>query len=144
MNCAQCGSPLGSDALYCSRCGAAVAVPSVPVAQPALTQARPTLSSPTVAGAAPAPSRTSALAIASLVFGALSWMTLPVVGAIAAVVTGHLARSEIERSGGVLGGREFATVGLILGYVQLGLVLFGVILLLMVLILGIRLTGISL
>ena len=141
MNCAQCGSPLSSDVLYCSRCGAAVAAPSVPVAQPAMAQA---LSGPTVPGTAPAPSRSSALAIASLIFGALSWMTLPVVGAIAAVVTGHLAKSEIERSGGLLGGREFATVGLILGYVQLGLVLFGAILLMMVLILGIRLSGISL
>src|SRR5262249_9565218 len=124
-------------------CGAAVAAPSVPLAQPAVTQASPALSNPTVAGAAPLPSRMSALAIASLVFGALSWMTLPVVGAIAAVVTGHLAGGEIERSGGLLGGREFATVGLILGYVQLGLVLFAAILLMMVLILGIRLSGIS-
>jgi len=144
MNCAQCGSPLGSDALYCSRCGAAVAAPSVAVAHPAVTQASPTLSSPTVVPASPAPSRISPLAIASVVFGALSWMTLPVLGAIAAVVTGHLARGEIERSGGLLGGREFATVGLILGYVQLGLVLFAAMLFLMVLILGIRLSGISL
>src|SRR5262249_17077832 len=139
MDCAQCGSPLGSDHLYCPRCGAAVAAP-VPVAQPAVTQASQTLPRPTVAGAVPTPSRTGALAIASVVLGALAWMTLPVVAAIAAVVTGHLARSEIERSGGASGGREFATVGLILGYVQLGLVFFAAIFLLMVLILGIRLT----
>jgi hypothetical protein len=79
-----------------------------------------------------------------LVFGALSWITLPVIGAVAAVVTGHLAKSEIDRSGKQLGGREFATVGLILGYVQLGLVFFAALILMSVLILGIRLTGTSL
>ena len=71
-------------------------------------------------------------------------MTLPVVGAVAAVVIGHLARSEIDGSGKQLGGREFATVGLILGYVQLGLVFFAAIILISVLILGIRLSGTSL
>jgi hypothetical protein len=71
-------------------------------------------------------------------------MTLPVVGAVAAVVIGHLAKSEIDRSGKQLGGGEFATVGLILGYVQLGLVFFAALILISVLILGIRLSGTSL
>jgi Domain of unknown function (DUF4190) len=140
MNCAQCGAPIGSDALYCSQCGAQAAALSSPKAPP--VQAQPT--TPPTPGISPSPQRTSALALASLVFGALSWMTLPVIGAVAAVVTGHLAKSEIDRSGKQLGGREFATVGLILGYVQLGLVFFAAVILMSVLILGIRLTGTSL
>jgi Domain of unknown function (DUF4190)/zinc-ribbon domain len=139
MDCAKCGALIGSDAQYCSRCGAPVPALSSPQAQP--VQAQPT---PVTLGVSPPPSRTSALALASLVFGALAWMTLPVVGAVAAVVIGHLAKSEIDRSGKQLGGREFATVGLILGYVQLGLVFFAAIILISVLILGIRLSGTSL
>ncbi len=140
MNCAQCGALIGSDALYCSQCGAQAAALSSPKAPP--VQAQPTI--PLTPGVSPSPQRISALALASLVFGALSWMTLPVIGAVAAVVTGHLAKSEIDRSGKQLGGREFATVGLILGYVQLGLVFFAAVILMSVLILGIRLTGTSL
>ncbi len=140
MNCAHCGAAIGADALYCSQCGAPAAALSSPKAE--TVQAQPT--TPLTPGASPEPQRTSALALASLVFGALSWMTLPVIGAVAAVVIGHLAKSEIDRSGKQLGGREFATVGLILGYVQLGLVFFAALILMSVLILGIRLTGTSL
>src|SRR3546814_12621932 len=42
--------------------------------------------------------RTHTLAIVSLIFGLLSWLGLPVIGAIVAVITGHLARSEIKQS----------------------------------------------
>jgi hypothetical protein len=140
MNCAHCGAAIGSNALFCSQCGAQTAALSSPNAQ--TVQAQP--STPLTPGTSPAPQRTSALALASLVFGALSWMTLPVIGAVAAVVTGHLAKSEIDRSGKQLGGREFATVGLILGYVQLGLMFFAALILMSILILGIRLTGTSL
>jgi len=42
--------------------------------------------------------RTHTLAIVSLIFGLLSWIGLPLVGAIVAVITGHLARAEITRS----------------------------------------------
>src|SRR5258707_2580937 len=140
MNCAHCGAAIGADALYCSQCGAPAAALSSPKAE--TVQAQPT--TPLTPGASPEPQRTSALALASLVFGALSWMTLPVIGAVAAVVIGHLAKSEIDRSGKQLGGREVATVGLILGYVQLGLVFFAALILMSVLVLGIRLTGTSL
>ena len=45
----------------------------------------------------------SGLAIASLVCGIAAWIIFPVVAAIAAVVTGHLAKKEIRDSGGTLG-----------------------------------------
>jgi hypothetical protein len=40
---------------------------------------------------------TNTLAIVSLVFGALAWTLLPLVGAIVAIVTGHMARGELRR-----------------------------------------------
>ena len=68
----------------------------------------------------PAPS-TSTLAIVSLISGIVSWFLLPFIAAIAAVITGHMAKNEIKRSNGMLGGNGMATAGLVLGYVQLGL-----------------------
>ena len=60
---------------------------------------------------------TNALAIVSLVAGLASYVVLPVIGAIVAIVTGHLARGEIRRTGE--GGAGMALAGLILGYVHL-------------------------
>ena len=71
----------------------------------------------------------SALAIVSLVSGLVAWTFIPVVGAIAAIITGHLAKKEIRDSGNALGGNGMALAGLILGYIQLGLMLLGVIIL---------------
>ena len=62
---------------------------------------------------------TSALAVVSLVFGIAAWCVLPVVGAIVAIVCGHMGRAEIRRSQGQLEGDGLAVVGLVLGYVQL-------------------------
>jgi hypothetical protein len=65
-------------------------------------------------------STTSSLAIVSLVFGILSWCVLPFIGAIVAVVCGHLARSEIRRSAdGSMEGDGMAVAGLVLGYLHL-------------------------
>ena len=64
---------------------------------------------------------TSTLAIVSLITGIGSWFILPFIAAIAAVITGHMAKTEIKKSNGTLGGNGMATAGLILGYVQLGL-----------------------
>jgi len=69
----------------------------------------------------------SALSIVSLVSGLVGWTFIPVVGAIAAIITGHLAKKEIRDSGGALGGDGMALAGLILGYVQLGLILLALI-----------------
>lgn len=71
------------------------------------------------ASIAPTTSQNNA-AIASLIFGILTYVFLPVIGAIVAVVTGHMALKAIRDSGGVLGGRILAVIGLILGYLQLG------------------------
>ncbi|HOW92566.1 MAG TPA: DUF4190 domain-containing protein [Anaerolineaceae bacterium] len=64
----------------------------------------------------------STLAIASLVTGILGWTLIPVLGAVAAIITGHLAKKEIAESRGRLTGNSMATAGLILGYISLGFV----------------------
>ena len=69
--------------------------------------------------------QTSTLAIISIVMGILSWVALPVIGAIAAVITGHMARNEIKNSLGQLTGDGLATAGLVLGYLHLGLTVTG-------------------
>jgi hypothetical protein len=69
----------------------------------------------------------SSLAIASLVTGILGWTLVPLLGSIAAIITGHLAKKEIKESQGTISGDSMATAGLIMGYVQLGLVIIAAI-----------------
>jgi len=64
---------------------------------------------------------TSTLAIISLISGIVSWFLIPFIAAIAAVITGHMAKNEIKKSNGMLGGNGMATAGMVLGYIQLGL-----------------------
>jgi hypothetical protein len=63
----------------------------------------------------------STLAITSMILGILGWTLLPIIGAIIAVITGHMAKSEIEKSKGQLAGEGMATAGLILGYTSVTL-----------------------
>jgi hypothetical protein len=71
--------------------------------------------------------RDSGLAITSLVCGLVGWTFVPFIGAIAAIITGHLAKKEIRDSRGTLNGNGMALAGLILGYVQIGLILLSII-----------------
>jgi hypothetical protein len=57
------------------------------------------------------------MAIVSFVFGIASYVVCPVVGAIIAVITGHMARGQIRRTGE--SGNGFAIAGLVLGYIHL-------------------------
>lgn len=67
---------------------------------------------------------TCTLAVVSLAFGIAAWIALPLIGALAAVVCGHLARGDIRHAPpGSLDGDGMASTGLILGYVQLLLAL---------------------
>jgi hypothetical protein len=66
---------------------------------------------------------TSTTAIVSLVFGVLSWMLLPFVGAVVAVVAGHMARAEIRRAQGAIDGDGLAIGGLVLGWLHLAAML---------------------
>jgi hypothetical protein len=63
----------------------------------------------------------SGLAIASLICGIAAYFFLPFVGALAAIIMGHIAVSQINASNGMLKGKGMATAGYVLGYVQIGL-----------------------
>lgn len=65
-----------------------------------------------------APTRTSGLAIASLVLGIL-WLYW--LGSILALIFGYIAKGEIDRSGGAVGGRGLAIAGIVLGWVGVGI-----------------------
>jgi hypothetical protein len=73
----------------------------------------------------PAP-QNSTMALVSLIAGIASWVIFPFIGAVVAVITGHMAKKEIRESAGRLTGDGLATVGLVLGYAQLALVVCGI------------------
>ncbi|HEX6311414.1 MAG TPA: DUF4190 domain-containing protein [Acidimicrobiia bacterium] len=77
---------------------------------------------PPPAYAAPAGSKTSGLAIASLVTGILFCFA---VTPIVAVVLGHLALDQIRDSEGTITGRGLAIAGVTLGWIFLGLTALG-------------------
>ena len=64
--------------------------------------------------------RTSGLAIASLVTGLFFWCW--VIPGIVSIVLGHLALESIENSGGAKRGRGMAIAGIALGWVGIGIV----------------------
>lgn len=72
------------------------------------------------------PRRTSSLAVVSLVAGLLGWTFAPGIGAIVAVVTGHMARAEIRRDPQGVEGDGFAVAGLVLGWIMLLMALLAV------------------
>jgi hypothetical protein len=73
---------------------------------------------------APAPPNSN-MAIVSLVAGILGLTFFPFLGSIAAVITGYMARKEIEQSMGALSGTGLATAGLVLGWIGIALGVLG-------------------
>ncbi len=68
---------------------------------------------------------TNVWAIISLISGILAWLGVFGLGGLAAVVCGHVAKSQIRANAGRQTGDGFATAGLILGYLNLALVVLG-------------------
>ncbi len=62
-------------------------------------------------------SHTNNAAVISVVFGGLSWFALPLLGAVVAVIAGHMARAQIRRTGE--DGDGLAVAGMMLGYANL-------------------------
>jgi Domain of unknown function (DUF4190) len=79
------------------------------------------------------PTKTNTAAIVSLVFGIAQFVICPLIGAIVAIVTGHVAQGQIRRSNGMETGRGMALAGTILGYVGLALAILGVVAVILVL-----------
>lgn len=67
----------------------------------------------------------STMAVVSLVCGILGLTFLPLVGSIVALVTGYMAKKEIQNSAGALGGDGLATAGIVLGWISVGLGVIG-------------------
>jgi len=86
--------------------------PAPPPYQPAPPPYQPT---PQAQAAAPG-AKTSYWVIISLITGILNFK-FPPFGAIAALVTGYVARKEIRESNGTISGDGFATAGLVLGWI---------------------------
>jgi len=72
--------------------------------------------------------KTAGVAIASLVLGILGIVCFGPLGAVPAVICGHVAKSKIRASGGTLQGEGLALAGLILGYLGIVITVVGFIL----------------
>lgn len=106
MLCSKCGNTIGENSQFCDRCGEPVRTAQM-------------VTEPPVPGA-PSLSETSGKAIASLVSGVCGLLIFP--AAIAAIVLGHISRSEIRKSAGRLTGSGLALGGLIMGYLGLSVI----------------------
>lgn len=80
----------------------------------------------------PMPVGTSGWAIFSLISGILAWLGVFGLGGIAAVIAGMIAKNEINKSGGRLGGGGMATAGLVLGWVNIAFACLGLCLALLI------------
>ena len=104
--CPNCRGSLADYVPVCPYCGVNVGVTPVGAGQPAWS----------------GPQEKSGKATASLVCGALFFFWPAT--AIAAVVLGHIALSEIKKSAGRLAGHGMAVAGLVLGYLGLAVIPF--------------------
>ncbi|WP_232498009.1 DUF4190 domain-containing protein [Agromyces humatus] len=112
------------------------AVPPVPPAPPAGAPAAPSAPAygapaapaygqPAPAYGQPAGAKTNVLAIISLIASIAAFVILPFIGSIAGVICGHIALSQIKKTGEQ--GRGMAVAGLIVGYVGIVLAIIGTI-----------------
>jgi hypothetical protein len=69
----------------------------------------------------PAGPQSNTMAIVSLIAGIASFVFIPLIGAIVAIITGNNARKEIAASNGMQTGDGMAKVGVILGWVNIAL-----------------------
>lgn len=80
--------------------------------------------------------QTSTLAIVSLVAGIVSFILLPLLGGIAAIITGGMAKKEIRDGGGRLTGQGMATAGQVLGWINVVLIVIPLCLIIILALLG--------
>lgn len=108
QNCPSCGAPTRSGARFCESCGESI------------TADAPAADAP-VPATGPVHRSRSGKATASLIFGIIGIVILPMVFSLLAFVLGIAAKREIGRNPG-LQGNGHATAGLVLGAVGLALI----------------------
>lgn len=69
--------------------------------------------------------QSSSMAVISLIAGIASFFIVPLLGAIAAVITGGMAKKEIRQSGGRMSGLGMANWGVALGWINIAFSLIG-------------------
>lgn len=127
--CPYCAEAIQDDAQTCPLCHMNLtgnvyatqrpAAPPPPLSAPPAYAAPPAgQPGPTGDAYAMAPAQTSGKATGSLISGVAAYVIAPFIGAIVAIVLGHLGLSEIKKSAGRLKGEGLAIAGLVLGYVQ--------------------------
>lgn len=132
MFCYRCGSSMPDTATVCPQCGAAVqqapqpapppaaaGTPNPPTPQPMGYQPGAPMAQPQYRGQ---PQESEGKATVSLVLGILSIACFGIFTGIPAVILGHIAKSNIRKSGGRLSGDGKATAGLIMGYFSIALI----------------------
>jgi predicted Zn finger-like uncharacterized protein len=115
VGCPRCGAPApAGGARFCPSCGGDLAGSGPPAA---------VVSAPSMANQVPVSyggqTGKCGLATASLICGIVSFCVGGPILGIVAVVMGHMAKRQIRESGGALEGDQNATIGLILGYIQI-------------------------
>jgi len=116
MICPYCNSTIASGLAKCPSCGFTLSTDPWSRGQRGgvATQAPPS-----EMAVATRRANSNNLAVASLTLGIGSWVGFGPLAAIPAVITGHMARKEINRSPGAAPGEGMATAGLWLGYANL-------------------------
>ncbi|MEN1727069.1 MAG: DUF4190 domain-containing protein [Pseudomonadota bacterium] len=67
-------------------------------------------------------SETNPLALLSLICGILSWVAFPILGSLAAIVSGHAALKQLRSPLNDQNGEVLAKAGLILGWLQIAVI----------------------
>ena len=107
--CITCGNQIqDGNATFCPKCGTKLSPAEKPPTAPPYSAPTP-----------PITPSTNGLAIVSLVCGLL-FFVFP--AAVAAIIFGHISRSDIRRSGGRKTGAGMALAGLILGYIGVAII----------------------
>jgi hypothetical protein len=105
MFCPKCGAEIADGSRFCPKCGSAIQAAVVPQAP------MPQAPMPQVAGT----TRTSGMAIASLVLGIISIIINPL--SILAIIFGGVAMGQMGKDP-TLGGKGLAIAGLVIGIVM--------------------------
>jgi hypothetical protein len=126
MFCFKCGAAMPDQAPSCPQCGAGVSeAPQIAQRAPLPPPPAPAYSTHETA---PQPyaiqQQADGKATTSLILGILSITCFSVLAGIPAVILGHLAKSNIRKSGGRVGGDGLATAGLLMGYISIAVVPF--------------------